>query len=169
MNISLKIKNINKNNFKKYGEIISIKDNKYTLINNNFYKKFQDLANIQTSKINGKTQFNIFKSKARSFPMKIDLLEKHPLGTQAFFPINNCNFIVVVAPIKQVPQIDKIEAFLVPKNTGINYKIGIWHYPLISIINSTFIVLDRKGPKKNLEIYKFKKNKIILNYEHKFS
>ena len=51
----------------------------------------------------------------------------------------------------------------------INNEKSNGYNPLISIINSTFIVLDRKGPKKNLEIFKFKKDKIILNYEHKFS
>ena len=169
MNIFLRPKKINKNNFNNYGDLISVKEKKFKLINNNFAKKYENLANIQTSKNRGSTQINIFKSKARSFPIIIDMMEKHPLGTQAFFPINNCNFIVVVAPKYRIPKIDEIESFVVPKNTGINYNIGIWHYPLISIINSTFIVLDRKGPKKNLEIFKFKKDKIILNYEHKFS
>ena len=51
---------------------------------------------------------------------------------------------------------------MVPKQTGINYKTGIWHFPLISMKNMNFLIVDRKGKDNNLVIYKFKKDKIIL-------
>ena len=58
--------------------------------------------------------------------------------------------------------INKIQSFVVPRQTGINYKTGIWHFPLISMKNMNFLVVDRKGKGKNLVIHKFKKDKIIL-------
>ena len=60
------------------------------------------------------------------------------------------------------PNINKIKSFIVPKQTGINYKAGIWHFPLISTKNMNFLIIDRKGKGNNLVIYKFKKDKIVL-------
>ena len=91
------------------------------------------------------------------------MLELHPMATQLFFPISKYGFIVVVCANRDKPIINKIESFIIPPNTGINYKIGIWHYPLITKYKSNFIVIDLKSLKKNIEIFKFNKLNIILN------
>ena len=62
----------------------------------------------------------------------------------------------------RTPNYKKIKSFIVPKQTGINYKPGIWHFPLISMKNMNFLVIDRKGIGNNLVIYKFKNEKIFL-------
>ena len=93
--------------------------------------------------------------------MKIDMMEKHPLGSQAFIPMDDTSFLVFVAPKGKKPNIKNIKSFVVPKQTGINYKPGIWHFPLISKKNMNFLVIDRKGKGNNLVIYKFKE-KIYL-------
>ena len=105
---------------------------------------------------------SIFSAKKRKFPMKIDMMEKHPLGSQAFVPMNETKFLVFVAPKGKKPDTKKIKSFIVPKQTGINYKPGIWHFPLISTKNMHFLVIDRKGIGNNLVIYKFKNEKISL-------
>ena len=94
--------------------------------------------------------------------MKIDMMEKHPLGSQAFVPMSNAEFLVFVAPKGKKPNTKKIKSFIVPKQTGINYKPGIWHFPLISKKSMNFLVIDRKGIGNNLIIYKFKNEKISL-------
>ena len=165
MNLRLIPKIIDNNNFKNYGEIIYKQKNKSIDINNGFAIKFDDLLNINTSKYSGSTKFSIFSSKPRSFPMKIEMMERHPLGSQAFFPLSNNVFLVVVAPGKNIPEINKIEAFIVPYNTGINYNVGVWHYPLIATVESDFVVIERKGKEKNLEIFNFKNVLIELEYE----
>ena len=165
MNINLICKKINKLNFKKYGDIISINDKNYKEINNGYAYKFDNLAEVDVSKKLGKTNISIYKSKPRSFPLKIEMLEKHPLGSQAFFPLENSSYLIVVAPPSDIPSFNEIESFIIPPQTGINYKIGVWHYPLISLIESNFLVIDRKGPEENLNIYKFKDESIILNHE----
>ena len=62
------------------------------------------------------------------------------------------------------PEINKIQSFIIPPKMGINYKPGIWHFPLISTENMDFLVLDRKGNGNNLIIHNFEKEKIILEY-----
>ena len=153
---------INKKNFSKFGDIISTKGLSAININNGYAKRFDNIANLDTKKKNGKTIISIFSAKKRTFPMTINMLEKHPLGSQAFVPMEDTKFIVFVAPRGDKPDINKIQSFLVPKQTGVNYKAGIWHFPLISMKNMNFLIVDRKGKGNNLVIYKFKKDKIIL-------
>ena len=153
---------VTKKKFSKFGDLIDTTKKNPISINNGYAKRFHDLIKVDTSKKIGNPIVSIFKAKKRSFPMKINMMEKHPLGSQAFIPMEDTKFLVFVAPKGNKPNIDKIKSFIVPKQTGINYKAGIWHFPLISIKNMNFLIIDRKGKGNNLVIYKFKKYKIIL-------
>ena len=162
MKIIIKPKKITSKNFKKYGELISTKKIEPININNGYAKRFDNLCKINTSLQKGNAIVSIFSAKKRKFPMKIDMMEKHPLGSQAFVPMDETKFLVFVAPKGKKPNIKKIESFIVPKQTGINYKPGTWHFPLISTKNMNFLVIDRKGKGNNLIIHKFKNEKISL-------
>ena len=155
---------ITRTNFAAYGDLISSNDIKPMDINTGYAKRFDNLAHINTSKDEGKTVVSIFSALKRTFPMKIDMMEKHPLGSQAFIPMKETTFLRFVAPPGEKPDIDKIESFIISPRTGINYKPDIWHFPLISTENTNFLVIDRKGDGENLIIHKFKKEKIILEY-----
>ena len=155
---------INKSNFAPYGDLISTENITPIDINAGYAKRFDNLADLNTSKDNGKTIVSIFSALKRTFPMKIDMMEQHPLGSQAFIPMKETTFLSFVAPLGKTPDIDKIQSFIIPPNHGVNYKAGIWHFPLISTEDTNFLVIDRKGKGKNLIIHKFEKEKIILNY-----
>ena len=155
---------ISKSNFSAYGDLISTDDINPMDINAGYAKRFDDLANVDTSIDGGKTIVSIFSALKRTFPMKIDMMEKHPLGSQAFIPMKEITFLSFVAPPGESPEISKIQSFIIPPKTGINYKPGIWHFPLISTEDTDFLVIDRKGSGKNLIIHKFEKEKIVLNY-----
>jgi ureidoglycolate lyase len=155
---------ISRSNFSSYGDLISTDDINPMNINEGYAKRFDNLANLDTSKDSGKTIVSIFSALKRTFPMKIHMMEKHPLGTQAFIPMKETTFLAFVAPSGESPEIDKIQSFIIPAKMGINYKPGIWHFPLISTENINFLVIDRKGSGDNLIIHKFEKEKIILHY-----
>ena len=155
---------ITRTNFAVYGDLISSNDVKPMNINAGYAKRFDNLANISTLKDKGETIVSIFSALKRTFPMKIDMMEKHPLGSQAFIPIKETTFLSFVAPPSEKPIINEIESFIIPPKTGINYKPGTWHFPLISTENTNFLVIDRKGNSENLIIHKFEKEKIILEY-----
>ena len=155
---------ITRANFAAYGDLISSDDIKPMDINAGYAKRFDNLANINTSKDGGKTIVSIFSALKRKFPMKIDMMEKHPLGSQAFIPMKETTFLCFVAPPGESPEINKIQSFIIPPKTGINYKPGIWHFPLISTEDTDFLVIDRKGNSENLVIHKFDKEKIVLKY-----
>ena len=96
--------------------------------------------------------------------MTVDMMEKHPLGSQAFIPMKETTFLAFVAPQNTKPDIGKIESFIIPPGIGINYKPGTWHFPLISTENMNFLIIDRQGPGNNLVIEDLEKEKIILEY-----
>ena len=155
---------ITRDNFSKYGDLISSNDINPVDINAGYAKRFDNLAKLNTSKDNGETIVSIFSSLKRVFPMKISMMEKHPLGSQAFMPMKETTFLCFVAPPGQTPEITKIQSFIIPPKTGINYKPGIWHFPLISTEDTNFLVIDRKGNGENLIIHKFEKEKFVLDY-----
>ena len=163
--MNLSIKNINKENFLQYGQLISTKDIKSENINSNTTKSYYDLVDIEILGENNQCRVNIFKAEKRIFPLEINMLENHPLSSQSFIPLQNTSFIVVVAPISNTPNLKLLEAFLVPSEEGINFKPKVWHFPLIALEDSNFLTIDKKDSKNNLEIYKFQNNdNIFLNY-----
>ncbi len=155
---------ITRKNFAAYGDLISSDNIKPIDINSGYAKRFDNLANIDISKDKGEAIVSIFSALKRTFPMKIDMMEKHPLGSQAFMPMKEITFLSFVAPPGETPEINKIQSFIIPPKMGINYKPGVWHFPLISIENTNFLVIDRKGNGENLIIHKFKKDEIFLKY-----
>ena len=155
---------INRSNFSAYGDLISPDNINPMDINAGYAKRFDNLANVDTSNNEGKTIVSIFSALKRTFPMKINMMEKHPLSSQAFIPMKETTFLSFVAPQGELRDISKIQSFIIPPKTGINYKPGIWHFPLISTEDTNFLVIDRKGDGNNLIIHNFEKEKIILKY-----
>ena len=96
---------ISRSNFSSYGDLISTDDINPMNINEGYAKRFDNLANLDTSKDSGKTIVSIFSALKRTFPMKIHMMEKHPLGTQAFIPMKETTFLAFVAPSGVSPEI----------------------------------------------------------------
>ena len=156
---------ITKKNFLKFGDVISTKEIRPLEINNGFAKRYDGIAKLNTSSEKGETTISIFSALKRNFPMKIDMMEKHPLGSQAFIPMKETTFLVFVAPEGDFPNLNKIESFIVPPGIGVNYNPGVWHFPLISTEDMNFLVVDRKGEGDNLIIYDLKKENISIDFQ----
>jgi ureidoglycolate lyase len=165
MNVVIKAEKISIESFSIFGDVISKDKVRPFVINEGFAKRFDDLATVDTAKSNGSTKISIFNAKPRTFPLDINMMEKHPLGSQAFIPITQTSFLVLVAPANNVPEIEKICAFIVPPGYGINYRAAVWHFPLIVLEESDFLVVDRKGSDENLEVHFFKGNTVTLEYK----
>jgi ureidoglycolate lyase len=164
MKITVNPKPITKDNFLKFGDVITTDDIKPLEINDGYAKRFDGIANLNTSKDNGETTICIFSALKRSFPMQIDMMEKHPLGSQAFVPMKETTFLVFVAPKGAKPNLNEAEAFIVPPGIGVNYNPGTWHFPLIATEDMNFLVVDRKGSGENLVIENLDKDEVVLNY-----
>ena len=157
-------KAINKENFSKYGDLITTKDIEPLIINDGYAKRFDNIAKLDTASENGETTISIFSALKRTFPMKVHMMECHPLGSQAFIPMKETTFLCFVAPSGEKPDVEKIESFIIPPGLGINYKPGTWHFPLISTEDMNFLVVDRKGAGENLKIQKLEAEDLVLKY-----
>ena len=164
--MNLQINKISKNNFSRYGQLITTQNMLSQEINEETTKSFYDLVDIEIYGEDKKCRINIFKATKRIFPLEINMLENHPFSSQAFIPLQKTNFIVVVAPVSEKPDINSIEAFQISPEESINFKPKVWHFPLIATENSNFLTIDKKDSENNLEICNFQNNdKIFLDYE----
>jgi ureidoglycolate lyase len=161
----IKPKLISKENFKKFGDMITTSGIKPLEINDGYAKRFDGIANLNTKKDDGESTISIFSALKRSFPMKVDMMEKHPLGSQAFIPMKETVFLAFVAPEGDEPDLNKIESFIVPNGIGVNYNAGVWHFPLIATEDMNFLVVDRLGDGDNLVLHDLNKENITLEFQ----
>ena len=165
MTITITPKKITKENFAKFGELITTDDIKPISINDGYAKRFDGIANLDTLKDNGETTISIFSALKRTFPMNIDMMEQHPLGSQAFIPMKETVFLAFVAPEGDEPDLNKIESFIIPNGIGVNYNAGVWHFPLIATEDMNFLVVDRLGDGDNLVLHDLNKENITLEFQ----
>ena len=122
-------------------------------INQGRATRFHDLAKVEAEGEKPRVLINVFRSLPISFPLIIDMMERHPYGSQAFLPAGENPFLVVVAKDEggkpSTPQ-----AFYCPSGVGVNYHKNVWHFPLLALFKtSDFYVIDRGGVENNLEEY----------------
>ncbi len=136
--------------FAPFGEVIGVEGARHFPINGGTTERYHDLACIEPG-AGGRAIVSIFRGQPRRFPLAIDLLERHPLGSQAFVPLQGRPYLVVVAaPGAQGP--GPLRAFLARGDQGVNYRPGTWHFPLIAVGEvSDFLVIDRQGEGGNCD------------------
>ena len=134
--------------FAPFGEVIETTGVTALSINQGFAERFHDLARIDTGLDGGETILSLFRGNPRPLPVEIRLMERHPLGSQAFVPLQDRDWLVVVA--EGAPE--NLRAFRASGRQGVNYQRNIWHHPLLVLDpDSAFLIVDRKGPGNNLE------------------
>lgn len=100
-------------------------------------------------------RISLLRAEPVTFPHTLDMVERHPLGSQAFHPLSQKPFLVIVAPDAS-GQPGTPVAFVTAPGQGINYNINTWHGVLTPIGEpADFIIVDRGGEGPNLEIHDF--------------
>ena len=136
--------------FAPFGEVVEMDGSHHYPINQGFAERFNDLATVDASDGGGVTNVSLVAAKARSLPINLLLMERHPLGSQIFYPLQDRPWLVVVCG--QPDDAASYKAFRATGRQGVNYAKGAWHHPLLALDEgSHFIVIDRKGPGVNLE------------------
>ncbi|MDB5850625.1 MAG: ureidoglycolate hydrolase [Rhodoferax sp.] len=136
--------------FRPYGDVIEASDEaRHFTINAGFAERFHDLAPVDVGAQDGRAIINIFRAQPRTLPMQLILLERHPLGSQAFMPLSGRAYLVVVAPAtpdEDAPETGAIRCFRAEAGQGVNYARGTWHHPLVALdAVCDFLVVDRGG------------------------
>ena len=119
-------------------------------INAGSTQRFHDLARIELAGAGARPLISIFRGQHKSFPIALTVMERHPLGSQAFQPLSNRVFLVSVAPDDNgLP--GEPRAFLTAPGQGVNIAMNIWHSPLTALDDiSDFLVVDRGDEGDNL-------------------
>ncbi len=138
--------------FAAFGDVIEARGGESYPINEGTTERFHDLAEVDVLQADGRPLINIFRGQPRAFPCQITMMERHPLASQAFIPLDKRPYLVVVAATPSRPGVDDLHAFIAGGDQGVNYHRGIWHHPLLTLDQvSDFLVIDRGGAGENLE------------------
>ena len=156
MIIDLDISPLHVSAFTRFGEVIETVGAEIHSINEGTTERYHDLAAVDVTENNGETLINIFRSQPRIHPIEIRMMERHPLGSQAFYPLHPHDYLIVVADSTGIPGPNDLHAYHAAGTQGINYRKNIWHHPLLVLVpNHDFLVIDRGGPGENLEEHYF--------------
>jgi ureidoglycolate lyase len=149
--------------FAPFGEVITCNGNDFFHINDAHTERYHALSMTQAD--GGSIGISIFRNiKKTVVPCSIKMLERHPIGSQAFIPMQGQFFLVVVAPNlnAEQPDLDQIHAFISNGQQGVNYRAGTWHHPLLTLeAPSDFAVIDRIGTGHNCDVYSFTEKVIV--------
>ena len=143
------------NAFKAFGEIIDATGEPDKIINQGLCGRYHDL--VQLDFTTGKAGISVFNAEARSLPFKLEMMERHPEGSQAFIPMHQYPFLIIVSHDKNgVP--DTPISFISKPGQGINIFKNTWHGVLCPLHSpGLFAVIDRIGEGPNLEEHWFEK------------
>ncbi|MFQ5609329.1 MAG: ureidoglycolate lyase [Woeseiaceae bacterium] len=137
--------------FTLYGDVIEASQASARAMNDARFDRFDGLCDVDVG--DGDVAVSIAASRtASSLPCRIDRVERHPLGSQAFVPLSPCRMIVVVAPPAASVDAGDLRAFETNGKQGVNYRPGTWHMPLIAFASGQrFLIIDRAGDELNCD------------------
>jgi len=137
--------------FAPFGDVIELDGARHFPINGGTTERYHDLAQVDVIGQGGRPLINLFRAQPRALPVEINMMERHPLGSQAFLPLSDVSYLVVVAPAGDFDPAH-MRAFWTDGWQGVNYAKGVWHHPLLALERvSDFVVVDRGGEQPNCD------------------
>ena len=141
--------------FAKYGQVIEKPGAESFLINNGQCRRHHALAQAEITGADAHVGISIFAGQPYALPHLLDMVERHTLGSQAFYPLGRQNWLVIVCDDDRGEPVNP-QAFFASANQGINLNRGVWHGVLTPLVEpSDFLVVDRIGDGDNLQEYHF--------------
>lgn len=137
--------------FAAFGDVIEDISAGPAAMNDARFERFDALCALDTE---GDTAVGIVRCRtATALPFRVDIVERHPLGSQAFVPLDGQRFVVAVAAPGDPP--DRLSAFVSNGRQGVNYRRGTWHMPLIGLESGQrFLVIDRQTTAPNCDTHR---------------
>jgi ureidoglycolate lyase len=143
---------LTENSFKPFGDIIekeSCRD--IRAINRGQTARFNNLAALTLDGPGLEPCVSIFQTEAWTVPSIVTELERHPLTSQAFVPLGEASYLVIVAPVGPLNE-EAIQVFVASSAQGVNYHPGVWHHRNLSLgVTSDFLVIDADGNTENCD------------------
>ncbi|ENV36747.1 hypothetical protein F959_02298 [Acinetobacter venetianus RAG-1 = CIP 110063] len=155
--------------FAAFGDVIETTGRDFFPINQGLTERYHALSIAQVSGDNVAVGISVFHNlAATTLPFSIEMLERHPYGSQSFIPLQQQKFVIVVAlPFNETqPDEQQIYAFLSNGRQGVTYHQGVWHHPLITLeAKSDFLVVDRIGEGKNCDVHHLTQSYSIIEQQ----
>lgn len=135
--------------FAAFGDVVETDGAQPIDINQGFARRCNGLAAVDVTSGGAAVNISLFEAKPRPLPIEIKLMERHPLGSQLFMPLQDRPWLVLVCADPRDPA--SYHAFTATGRQGVNYARNVWHHPLLVFDEaSRFMVVDRISP-DNLE------------------
>ena len=149
----IKIEPLSAEKFAPFGDVLDASGGADKIINQGFCGRYHDRAELEF--IDGRAGISIFQAQKRALPYTLDMVERHPVGSQAFIPMSMHPFLVIVSPDENgLP--GRPLAFQTAGGQGINFHSNVWHGVLTPLYEpGLFAVVDRIGEGTNLEEFWF--------------
>ena len=139
--------------FAPFGEVLEATGAPDRVLNRGLCGRWHDRARLDFA--DGRAAISLFRAEPQTLPLGLEMVERHPLGSQAFLPMTADPFLVVVAP-DEGGRPGRLMAFVAAPGQGVNYRRGVWHGVLTPLAPpGLFAVVDRIGPGENLEEHWF--------------
>ncbi len=139
--------------FAPFGDVIEVSGDPDKIINQGQCGRYHDRAELDFS--DGRAGISLFNANPRALPYQLDMVERHPDGSQAFIPMTHQPFLIIVAPDVDGQPGEPV-AFVTQPGQAVNYHRGTWHGVLTPLHGpGLFAVVDRIGGGSNLEEYWF--------------
>ncbi|MBW3695906.1 ureidoglycolate lyase [Vibrio sp. T187] len=162
----LTIEPLTKQAFAEFGDVIEVENSDYFMINNGSTRRYHKLAEADVEEQGGKAIISIFQATPLEYPLTIKMLERHPLGSQAFIPMLGQPYLIVVAPKGDKPQLNQSRAFYSNGKQGVNYHKGVWHHPVLALTEQDkFLIVDRAGEGHNCDEEHFETDLVSLSLD----
>jgi ureidoglycolate lyase len=141
--------------FAPYGQVITMANAQHYSINAGMTERYHDLARVELAGAQARPLISLFRGQPYALPLTLRMVERHPLGSQAFFPLGPHSFLVIVADDHHgTPGTPR--AFVTAPGEGVNIAMNTWHGVLTPLEEvSDFLVVDRGGEGNNLEEFFF--------------
>lgn len=141
--------------FAPFGQVIELAGAQHYPINNGMTERYHDLAQVELGGNHARPLISIFRGKPYELPLTLTMVERHPLGSQAFYPLSQHPFLVIVA-LDRASTPAPPRAFLTAPGQGVNIAMNVWHGVLTPLeATADFLVIDRGGEGNNLQEHSF--------------
>lgn len=147
----IEIRPLTREAFAPFGDVIEMEGAQSFPINAGKCIRHHDLAKVETTGEKARPMISLLRGEPYPLPLELKMVERHPLGSQAFIPLTANPFLVVAAPETENGPGEPL-AFRTSPGQGVNIGRNVWHGILTPLDGlSDFVVVDRGGEGVNLE------------------
>ncbi len=152
MSVTLRALPLSRERFAAFGDVIETCRDTAEAMNDAHFERFDELCRID---VDGVAGISIARCRnPKVLPLRVDKVERHPLGSQAFIPLSQARMLVVVAPPREGVDVSELRAFVTNGRQGFNYHRGTWHMPLVGFEKGQeYLIVDRCGAHANCDVH----------------